>query len=164
MPTRTIRVKDVRQKTTSKGDLYELVDEDGNEYATKKRDVAESARDLRGAEAEIEFTESRNGQWLNLWLESVMPVRTAPSNGFTQVTQTAPDISPQREMRIMREAAAKVAVEQLRYLLPAEQTFATLQVLTDWWVDYFINGWDNVQPPAVGAPTPAAQPDDDIPF
>jgi hypothetical protein len=142
-------VKDVTQKTTAKGDLYALVDTDGNEYTTFKRDIAESARSLKGAEAEVEFNETRNGTWLNLWLENVVPVRTEPTSGFTPVTQHAPDISPQREMRIMREAASKVAVEQLRYLLPAEQTIATLMTLTDWWVDYYLNGWESTQPPRV---------------
>lgn len=154
MPSRTITVQDVRSKATSKGfDIYITVDQDGTEYSTKKRDLAESAKSLIGKQAEIEYTEARNGNFLNHYLDGILPVRPteASSNGFTR--QRDPDL----DERIMRQTASKVAVQQLRYFMPDEQNVATLRELTDMWVDYYQNGWSDEVPSALPV-------DDSIPF
>jgi hypothetical protein len=157
MPAVTARIQNVTVKTVNtargSGDVYTV--EADRKYTTWKRDIAQAAKELIGQDAEIAYSEQQKGDFTNYYIDSVLPLRgTAPD------FERAPGPVPQdvKEQRIMRQTAAKVAVEQLRYFTPDDQTKEMLVALTEMWHDYFENGWPEVDAVPGGFPT------DDIPF
>jgi hypothetical protein len=85
-----------------------------------------------------------------------------PQYAPAPVQQQAPQggMSDAREMKIMRQAAAKVSVELLQHLEPGERTLASLVRISEQLVKYFDQGvpW---QTNPIQAPQPQAQPQQD---
>lgn len=89
----------------------------------------------------------------------------------TPQAQPAPAYSPaqaqdDRELKIHRQTASKVAVNLLRFLLPEQQTFANLLAISERLVAYYDHGAPGTGQGSAdwgdGASVPTA--DDDIPF
>lgn len=92
----------------------------------------------------------------------------APTAPAMPVVQGAP-MSDAREMKIMRQAGAKVAVALLQHLDPSERNLASLVAISEQLVKYFNEGvsWQvaPVQPSAKTGPGPDEPVDEDgIPF
>lgn len=152
MSSVTATVEDVLVKETASGKTVYIVKAGGMELSTLSRELAQDAKDSKGDEVQLEYTEKQNGRYTNRYLERIRPPE---SDGFTKVQASI--AGADKELRIMRQTAAKVATAQLVYFPATEQTQATLQQLTEMWVSYFVNGW----PEGEGEAPP---PDDGIPF
>lgn len=125
----------------------------GMKFSTFKGDIASVAAALLNQTAEIEYTEKQNGQYTNRTLLGITP---RPEFGGAQVTHSAPatalhsppsthtassSISPDRELRIMRQSALDRALTAfgIEGLNPIQDSDALFQ-LADEFIDYFNNG------------------------
>ena len=106
-------------------------------------------------------------------LQQWEPAQQQPVQAVPQQPMAAQIMPQEREERILREAAAGVAVQLLRHLHVEEQNFANLIRLSERLVHYYKNGvppgWTGENPGGAGIsgdPGPDGQPhsDDDIPF
>lgn len=160
---KTVRINAVNVKPTSKADIYEIACDDNNEYATFDVNIARAARALIGQTVNMEYVEKQKGQYVNLYCEGVSAV-----NGFQQqpeFTQApANTASPDRELRIMRQTAAKVGVLLLPFLPDHEQTPTGLLAIADYLVDYFVEGAPLPAQIQQAFTTAAFVSSDDIPF
>ncbi len=89
METR-VTVDSVRTFDTSRGNTrYVLRDEHGHEYTTFRPQIGETARELEGKPAKIEFHEEQRGQYTNVYLDAIEPAGTAPPSDETDPEEAA---------------------------------------------------------------------------
>lgn len=157
MATRTTRITSVESKDTRKGTIYLLTTEDGTEYATTKREIARTAKQYEGKVAEIEYTERRNGDYVNRYLEDVRGGSEPQSSG-----SRGGGNDTERETRIMRQSAVKDAVPVWLSLPERDRTRTSLyEIATDHFA-FYVGGLTAV---AGDGFEPARRDDgDDIPF
>ena len=109
------------QKTGKPYTVYNLRDENNNEYAIWDNDLREIAQGSVGAQVKIIYEAKQNGRFENLTLKAIdarnaVKAPVSPSNGLTELP-LAPATSPpsrgghdaERQKAIMRQTAAKVA-------------------------------------------------------
>lgn len=192
-----VRIREVKARTTTRGDIYDLHADDNQEYATFDKGLALTAQSLSGPQAPLvtlTYTEKQKGQYTNRYAEKIEQAQTqlgvgqiafgpgpaqalAPTvtqNVLPQLPVAAPPMSGvDKEMRIMRQTASKVAVHLLPYLPAHEQTPQGLLTMADFLVDYFVEGAPPATPIATTQAAFAQDPgveigrvftDDDIPF
>jgi len=137
-----VRLEATIQSVRRNGDWYEVeVDGlNGAKLATKLDKLGRAAFALEGQRAQIEYEvrkkTTKDREYTNYYLSEVHPadipeVPSAPERSQTDV---------ERELRIMRQTAAKVAVQLLEYVEPGERNFKTMIVLADRLVGYFMRG------------------------
>lgn len=165
---KTIRIREVQARTTSRGDIYDIQGDDNLSYATFDKGVALTAQSLAGAGAplvNLTYNEKQKGQYTNRYAEKVEQAqaqtslvapggplgiayapdyRSAPTATMVpqQTFQTIPH-APQetdKDLRIMRQTATKVAVQLLPYLPEHERTPLGLLTMSDYLVDYYVGG------------------------
>jgi hypothetical protein len=78
MSEAVVEVADVRTFETKGGNTrYVVSDERGNEYTTFRERIGKAALGVKGARARIEFHEQERGQYTNVYLDAIEPVRDA---------------------------------------------------------------------------------------
>lgn len=150
MPTTTGLLEEVLMKQTKQGKpFWEVIVQGHEPFTTFRREVAEAARDLKTRQVAVDYTEKQNGNFTNRYADAV-----------TAAQQTFAVEGDQREIRIMRQTASKIAAQTLPHLDPSEQTPEGMVQIAEFWVSYYVNG------PGVGAEDaePGPIPDDGIPF
>jgi hypothetical protein len=180
------RISGVTQSDTARGPIFRVQTANG-EYSTFNGAAAHQARQLIGAEVVLTYTQKevdKNGQhFTNLYYEGAeattgtLPGFAGPPPGFgnspsglAPLNFTPPAAPPEsdREIKIMRQTATKVAAHMLGYLDAAEQTPTGLLDISEFLVSYYQHGHTPTRPmPAYGDPGPEQAPmysDDDIPF
>lgn len=168
---KTVAIRDVTSGSTSRGDIFRVQTTDG-EYSTFNGALANQARQLIGREVMLRFTEKqveKNGQWFtNRYYEGAEPtgnMAQGPS-GPTQVTFEPPQRDSDKDLKIMRQTATKVAVLLLAYLPEDEQTPTALLDAADFLLAYYQHGQRRNEPvasePSFYDPIPHG--DEDIPF
>lgn len=145
---RVITIKAVNTKSgqSQKGPwtMALVNDENGQVYQTFDNGYRELAEGNLEATARVVFTQQTRGNFTNNVIDKLTIEPTAqtavngtvsPSNGT--VTYNGTD---DRQIKIMRQSAAKVAAELLKLEKPEDQTFDTFQNITERLVSYFDNG------------------------
>jgi hypothetical protein len=98
-----VMIDQVRTFETSKGNVrYVIRDSDGNEYTTFREAIGDSAQQLEGRRARIEYHETQRGQYTNVYLDKVEPAEEERS--------TSSDTDPE-------EAAWRTAVDAAPWLV-----------------------------------------------
>jgi hypothetical protein len=87
---RVVRIESVRTFETRNGNTrFVTRDENGNEYSTFKEVIGERARELEGKSARIEFHETQNGKFTNVYLDRVEPAEEAAEPADEEVEEAA---------------------------------------------------------------------------
>ena len=75
-----VTIDEVRTFDTRGGNVrYVIRDSDGNEYTTFREPIGDAAKRLEGRRAQIEYHESRRGQYTNVYLDRVEAAPEEPS-------------------------------------------------------------------------------------
>lgn len=149
MALATTTITEVTRKETSKGDLF-LVQAGGQEYSTMKLPLAAAAKGLIGKQVELEYKETTKvgsaGQvFTNRYLDDVrlattqIPFAPTVSSGAA-IAWPSEASGSDKEGRIMRQSAAKVAVHLLPHLPAETRSPASVIAMADFFFDYFVNG------------------------
>lgn len=101
----------------NKGGFYDIKLQDGTKLSTKKAELAQAAKELKGQSALLTYTESQNGQYTNRYLDKI---ETAGGSSSAY---------PPKERLIAAESAVKSAVDLIQYLPAAEQTPAGVEAV-----------------------------------
>lgn len=182
--TRVTQIEGVSIKQTSRGDLF-VVKAGGTEYSTFARAMGEQARQLAGQTVALRFVEkdvSKDGRtYTNRYYEGAEPYSAGNfGNGQAGLTQlpipftgsSGSPSEPDRQIKIMRQTATKVAAHLMPYLPESERTPTGLLAMADFLVLYYEHG-NGPKAPADPGPQPGQQasffdssphPDSDIPF
>jgi hypothetical protein len=83
---------------------YVVRDMEGNEYTTFRERIGGNAADLEGRRVQIDYHEERRGQYKNVYLDKVAPLRDDPA------VQEGPETNPE-------EAAWRTAVDAAPWLV-----------------------------------------------
>ena len=119
----TSLVKEVTRRTVTPKNgapaflLYEIEDANGIKWTTKKDDLALTAHTLVGKTATFEGLIKENGQWKNYYLNGIWEASDIPApdpapfipETTSTSTATIPDTTEEKETRISRMTATKVA-------------------------------------------------------
>lgn len=165
--TRTVGIRDVGIKNTSRGDLFQVTTADGTEYSTFNAGLGHQARQLIGRNVLLRFIEKtvdKDGRtFVNRYYEGAEPVEdsfgSAPDAQFD-----APPTGDTKEMRIMRQTATKVAAHVLGYLDESERNRESLIAVAEYLVAYYRNGPATPVATFAAVDEPIPHTDDDIPF
>lgn len=181
--TRVTQIEGVSIKSTSRGDLF-VVKAGGTEYSTFASAMGNQARQLTGQTVALRFVEKnveKDGRsYTNRYYEGAEPYSTGDfgnnSAGLTQLpipfTGSPAPSEPDRQLKIMRQTATKVAAHLMPYLPEGERTPMGLLAMADFLVLYYEHG-NGPNAPADPGPQPGQQgsfydtqpsPDNDIPF
>lgn len=148
---------------------------DQGEFSTKFPEPAQEAHGYVGQRVTLVYQEppprqGRNGQWYqSRYLRRIIAAYGAPQQqpmhpsvqAFQPERPAQPQAPPQqdsRELRIMRQTAAKLAVQTIALVPSDERSFSNQVAVAEAWLRYFVNG-----PQVAGIAEPDA-PADDIPW
>lgn len=120
MPEEDVLVREVKAVKTRAGNTrFVVTDEKGREFSTFKKNIARGLPELQGKRARIRYHEEQRGDYTNVYLDDVEPLRDDPS-----------------EERDPQEVAWRTAVDAAPYLLssgeverevPPEELFERLR-------------------------------------
>lgn len=154
---------------------------DQGEFSTKFPEPAQEAQNYVGQRVSLvyqlsEARQGRNGQWYqSRYLRRINAAYAQPQSTqaqqqlpqpFPGTSIAQPQIPPQpqaqipqspstdeREMRIMRQTAGKLAVTTMTLVPSEERTFANQLIIAEAWLRYFIHGKSEDTPaPESGIP------------
>ena len=157
------------------GVVHEFDADNGMRLATFSQDIANHAHLLQGAPVEVVYSTRRKGEYVNYTLLGVQPADgnspTAAKSAET-VAKTTPPLSEEqkkKEIRIMRQSAAKVAVKIIGWLPEGhtDKTVDSVIVVSERLLRYFPGGPSAlVEKPVEKAPEPVPPlpANDGIPF
>jgi hypothetical protein len=105
VPEEDVLVREVKAVKTRAGNTrFVVTDEKGREFSTFKENIARGLPELQGKRARIRYHEEQRGDYTNVYLDDVEPLRDDPS-----------------EERDPQEVAWRTAVDAAPYLLSSDE-------------------------------------------